>query len=382
MTDTLTEDDDLFFAAEPVEPNRQSGDLLRMRKTTTPQLDSVSDAWQVVYVSSNSYGELTPASGMVIAPDTAATPGALLVYCPAFHGLGGVCAPSQQLATGTESEADLLARGLERGWTVAVPDGQGLGLTGMGPHTFLAGRAAGHTTLDIARAAQRIPDLDLDNVPIGLWGYADGGRAALWAGEIQPQYASELDLRGIAAGATVSDPGELIEDFDGGKWSALTLAGLIGLGRAYAHLPMLHVLTAEGHLVAEYAETLSATELLATYRRQPLARWCERPDPWNDPMWKYVLARERCGIDAPKVPVHLYHGSEDTLIPVTSGRRLFRDYRDHGVDLSWREYPVDNQQAAIDGAADAIARLTAYLQRAPSPQTRPAPAPQTPTAMP
>lgn len=370
MTDTVIEDD-RFYTAEPVEPNRKPGDLLRVRKTVTPQLDSVSDAWQVVYVSSNSHGELIPASGTVVIPGTAEEPGAgpLLVYCPAFHGLGGGCAPSQQLAAGIEPETALLAQGLGRGWTVAVPDGAGLGITGLGPHTFLAGRAAGQMALDIARAAQQIPELALADTRIGLWGYADGARAALWAGEIQPEYAPELDLRGIAAGAAVCDPGELIAHIDGGPWSALTLAGLIGLARAYAHLPMLHVLTTAGRLVAEYAENLSASELLETYRRQPLARWCDRPDPWHDPLWKFVLAGERCGIEAPQVPVHLYHGSHDTLIPIESGRELRREYADLGVDLSWREYPMDNEQAAIAGAADAIARLAGYLQRPPAHRT-------------
>lgn len=373
MTDTAIEDDH-FYTAEPVETNRKPGDVLRIRKIVTPQLDSVA-AWQVIYISSNTHGELIPASGTIVVPGAAQETGAreepgigpLLVYCPAFHGLGGDgCAPSQQLAAGIEPETVMMSQGLERGWTVAMPDGQGLGITGLGPHTFLAGHAAGHMALDIARAAQQIPELTLTDTRIGLWGYADGARAALWAGEIQPEYAPELDLRGIAAGAAVSDPGELIADIDGGPWSALTLAGLIGLARAYPHLPMLHVLTAAGRLVAEYAENLSARELLETYRRQPLARWCDRPDPWRDPLWKLVLGGERCGIEAPQVPVHLYHGSHDALIPIESGRRLWREYADLGADLSWREYPMDNEQAAIAGAADAIARLAGYLQRPPA----------------
>ncbi|MGY2093485.1 lipase family protein [Nocardia gipuzkoensis] len=60
--------------------------------------------------------------------------------------------------------------------------------------TFLAGRAAGQVML--------------------VWGYADGARAAVWAGGLAPGYAPELDLRGIAAGAVVTDPGQLLRLVD------------------------------------------------------------------------------------------------------------------------------------------------------------------------
>lgn len=370
MTDPLTDDE--FYTATPIEVGSQRGQALRIRKTAIPQLDSAAQARQIVYVSSDSYGELIPASGIIIVPDTVAYAGtgAILGYCPAFRGLGGRCAPSQLLQDGTEPEADYIAAALDRGWTVAVADGRGLGVTGLGPHTFLAGRTAGQTVLDLTRAARRLPDLNYDTAPIALWGYADGGRNALWAGEIHHEYASELDLRGIAAGAVAAHPGELVAEIDGGPWSGLGLAGLVGLARGYAHLPMLHILTTQGHLAVATAENLTATDIIARYR-QPLGRWCERADPWNDPMWRYVLARERCGQQAPQVPVHLYHGTEDTLIPVESARRLFSEYRGLGVDLNWREYQVDHLQAAIDGAGEAIAHLAGYLQRIPLPGMRP-----------
>ncbi|MFE9328244.1 lipase family protein [Nocardia sp. NPDC006982] len=372
MTEPLADDE--FYTATPIKPSSPRGRVLRAREVAVPQLHSIAHAWQIVYVSSDSYGELIPASGIVIVPDIATHVGVgpILGYCPVFRGLGGRCAPSQLLADGAEPEADYLAMALDRGWTVAVADGRGLGITGLGPHTFLAGRCAGQTILDLARATQRLPGLNDDTTPIALWGYADGGRNALWATEIQHEYAPDLDLRGVAAGAVVADPGELVAEIDDGPFAGLGLAGLVGLARAYAHLPMLHILTTEGHLAVADIENLDATTILARYR-QPLGRWCERADPWGDPMWRYVLARERCAQQPPHIPVHLYHGTQDTLIPVESARRLFSDYRGLGVDLNWREHPVDHMQAAIDGAGEAIARLADYLQRIPSRSIRTTP---------
>ncbi|MEU7765063.1 lipase family protein [Nocardia sp. NPDC049190] len=358
---------DHFYRSPALDFTPRPGDILRCRAVSAPRLHS-GPAWQLAYASRTAFSAPIPASGIVITPHTTefAGPSPILVYCTAFHGLGGRCAPSQLLAgEGTEPEIGLIATALEHGWTVAVPDGHGLGMTGLGPHQFLAGRAAAHAVLDLARAVRALPELDSPQAPCAVWGYADGGRAAVWAAEQQPQYAPDLDLRGVAAGAVVADPGALITEIDGGPWSGLALAGLIGLNRAYAHLPVGHILTADGHRTAEQAQELDAAALLVTYRDQPLGCWCERSDPWNDPLWRYILANETCGRVAPQVPIHLYHGTEDALVPVAMGRGLFAGYRSLGIDASWREYSTSHNGAVADGAAEAVARLASYLLRRP-----------------
>jgi hypothetical protein len=379
MTDPTTLDD--FYSSPALDFTPQPGEILRRRTVATPRLHRANRAWQLVYATRTAFSAPIPASGIVITPDTAEVigPRPILVYCTAFHGLGGRCTPSQLLAgEGTEPETGSIATALERGWTVAVPDGQCLGMTGLGPHPFLAGRAAAHAVLDLARAVRALPELDSAQAPCAVWGYADGGRAAVWAAEQQPRYAPELDLRGVAAGAVVADPGALIAEIDGGPWAGLALAGLIGLGRAHAHLPVGHLLTADGHQTVEQAQELDAAALLITYRNQPLGRWCERPDPWNDPLWRYVLANETSAREAPQVPVHLYHGTEDVLVPVAMGRGLFAEYRSLGVDSNWSEYATSHIGAAADGAAEAVARLDSYLLRRPNNATRPTPpSPQT-----
>ncbi|MBF6176059.1 lipase family protein [Nocardia blacklockiae] len=343
------------------------GDLLQLEKTRAPQLTGVTDTWRIAYASSDSYDEPIAASGTVLAPAGAGPGTPLLVYCPNFHGLGGPCAPSQLLAAGHEPEADHIAAALARGWAVAVPDGEGLGIDGAGPHTFLASRAAGHVTLDLARAAQRLPDLDLDQAPVIACGYADGGRATVAAAEICPAYAPDIDLRGIAAGAVVTDPGTLAPWLAEGPWSMLSLAGLIGLSHAYRHLPLRHVLTEDGRRIADAAETASAATLFEQYR-QPLAHWCDRSDPWRDPLWRFVFASETAGLIGPQVPVHLYHGRYDTLVPITHSRQLYDDYQALHVEVQWRDYPIGHFGAATAGLDDALDFLGAALNRA-----RPAP---------
>ncbi|MEV6096180.1 lipase family protein [Nocardia sp. NPDC051981] len=359
-----------FYALLPAERGDRPGQLLRTQAIAVPELGRQTRAWRIMYVSNDSRGEPIPVTGTVFSTTSMAQPHPTLivVYCPSFHGLGGQCAPSQQLLTGDEP-LEQIREALDRGWTVAVPDGENLGVTGLGPHTFLAARASGHVALDLARATQAIPELapsHTPRAPIVLWGYGDGGRAAVWGAELAVEYAPDLDLRGVAAGAVVTDPGALVRTQHRGPWAALALAGLIGLSRAYHHLPLRHVLTEDGRSVARHAEQLSAATLLAQYR-QPLEHWCERPDPWNDAIWRFVLTREsRSSAGTPAVPVHLYHGTHDPIVPIESGGGLFTEYQRRGIEVSWREYDANHFRTAIDSTPEVADTLASFLRRPPT----------------
>ncbi|MFF3566862.1 lipase family protein [Nocardia jiangxiensis] len=361
-----------FYTAPILTPSRLPGDLVRMRPTFVPQLAGASAAWQILYVSTNSRGELITASGTVILPDpdtatrgtgAGAGAGALLVYCPVFHGLGGRAA-SQMLAVGEESRSVEISAALAQGWVVAVPDGEGLGVTGLGPHTFLAARAGGQIVLDLARAAQLVPDLNPDHdaasMPVVAWGYADGGRAVAAAGELHQRYAPQLDLRGICAGAVASDLTALAPVISSGPHAGLGLAALIGLSAAYPHLRLRHVLNEEGQRAVADAEPLTDIELFDRYP-QPLSHWCLREDPWNDMMWRHVLAYECLAHTPPTVPLHLYHGHNDHVVPVRAGLRSLIAYRQHGAPATWHEYDSGHTGTALEAVTDVLARLADNL---------------------
>lgn len=353
-----------FYTAPVLRDDNRPGEVLGVREIEISALVGSARACQVVYVSADSRTEPIPASGTVITPRTSGsgTLAPLLVYCPSFHGLGGECAPSQQLVAGEEA-LDPIVVALDRGWTVAIPDGENLGITGRGTHTFLAARAAGHTTLDIARTLPHLSERTTTTGPVVMWGYADGGRAALWAAGLHHDYAPEIDLRGIAAGAPVTDPAALVPVIDGGPWSALGLAGLLGLSRAYHHLPLRHVFTVDGHRIIARAEALSAHVLLTQYR-QPLGHWCETSDPWNDPIWRYVLARENMtGLGDLHVPVHLYHGLNDSIIPRELSIRLADQLRNRGSVLTWQEYDADHFATAALSVVDVVDQLSVFVAR-------------------
>jgi pimeloyl-ACP methyl ester carboxylesterase len=67
-----------------------------------------------------------------------------------------------------------------------------------GPHPYLIGEGEARAVLDSVRAARQMSQLTLDKRVV-VWGYSQGGHAALWTGIIGPRYASDLEIMGVAA---------------------------------------------------------------------------------------------------------------------------------------------------------------------------------------
>jgi hypothetical protein len=309
-------------------------------------------AWQVVHGSTDTHGRPNAVSGTVFRP-RAAWPGPgprpVLSYGVGVHGLGRDCAPSHLLRSGTEAELPLVERALARGWAVAVSDGEGLGMPG--PHTYGAGRPGGHALLDAARAAIRlVPELT-PHSPVLLWGYSEGGRNAAWAAELQPDYAPDLSLVAVAAGGVPADLRETALALDGGPFSGLNLAVLVGLARAYDDPDLWAILTPDGVRAAAHAATLDVVGLVLEHP-EPLDVHTRRAEPWDDPGWRRILARERNGARAPRVPAYLYHVTDDEIVPSRLGRELAKAYRLRGAEVTWVEVAGSDHLAGAHALAD------------------------------
>ena len=88
------------------------------------------------------------------------------------------------------------SRIVKAGW-VAVATDYSFAEKG-GPHPYLIGEGEARAALDSVRAARQMPELTLDKRMV-MWGYSQGGHAALWTGIVGPRYAPELEILGVAA---------------------------------------------------------------------------------------------------------------------------------------------------------------------------------------
>jgi pimeloyl-ACP methyl ester carboxylesterase len=317
---------------------------------------------QVVHGSTDTLGRPNAVSGTVLVPTSAWSgpgPRPVLSYGVGVHGLGRDSAPSHLLREGTEAELPLIERALALGWVVVASDGEGLGMPG--PHTYGAGSAGGHAMLDIARAAiHLVPELTPTS-PVLLWGYSEGGRNAAWAAELQPTYAPELALVGLAAGGVPSDLYETAKAIDGGPYSGLNLAVLIGLARAYDDPQLWAILSAAGRVTANLAAHLDVVGLVLGHP-EPLATHTTRSEPWDDPTWRRVLATECAGGRAPAVPAYLYHATDDDIVPSRLGRDLAHNWQRRGAEVTWVDVTAPDHLAGGHlGADDAVTWLAQRL---------------------
>lgn len=153
-------------------------------------------AWQVEYSSETIGGEATSVTGWVAIPEVQGTM-PVMAWAHPTAGLGDECAPSR---LGGRTPFDF-SHELEAGWAVVATDYEGLG--GPGLHPYLVSESEARSIFDIARAAH-----ELDNrvgTDLLLWGFSQGGHAALSAAALAPELAPDLHIVATVAVAPAVD---------------------------------------------------------------------------------------------------------------------------------------------------------------------------------
>ncbi|WET78811.1 lipase family protein [Amycolatopsis sp. QT-25] len=298
-------------------------------------------AWKLDYRSTSATGQPNTVSGILLVPHTPWTKGArpLVSYAVGTHGLGDHCAPSTRLTNGSENEVLLMSQALSRGWAVVVTDYEGLGTPGT--HTYAVGQSEGRAVLDAARAASNVPEAGLSKTgPVGVFGYSQGGQAAAFAGELQPSYAPDVNLVGVAEGGVPADLNAVLKFNDGGPAFGLVLGAAVGYATAYPELPFDDVLTAKGERMVARVKEACTVELGAAAPFARLNDFTTVPDVSSDPRWQARLGENLAGKTKPGAPVYLYHASLDELIPLSVGKGLRDRYRALGADVTWQEFPL------------------------------------------
>jgi hypothetical protein len=317
----------------------------------------------VVYGSIGARGQAITLAGTILVPSapwrgTDLRP--ILSYGVGVHGLCRDAAPSHLLVSGTEAELPMVQQALDRGWAVAITDGEGLGMEG--PHTYGAGKPGGRAMLDIVRAATRaLPELSAD-APVLLWGYSEGGRCAAWAAELHAEYAPDLQVIAVAAGGVPSDLHAVAKAIDGGPYSGLGLAVLVGLAHAHARPELWDILNESGRRAAENAAELDVVGLIVSYP-EPMNVHTVRDEPWDEPVWRALLRSEDNGWSRPSAPMYLYHARHDDIVPFELGSHLFQSYEALGAEVTWSVVDApDHLSGGPEGATGAVTWLAARLE--------------------
>ena len=334
-----------FYTPPSPLPAGRPGDIIKSERITYAN----GTGTRVMYLSRTKDDAPIAVTGTVIVPNAAWTGGGarpIVAYAPFTSGLGDQCAISHALAgepadTFSGSQRDFVNALLAKGIAVAQTDYQGLGTPG--DHTYMMRLPQAHATLDVIRAAQRLPGTGLPaNGPVGIAGYSQGGAASGAAVELAPTYAPELDLRGAYVGAPASDLGALATSLDGSFYAGFLAYALVGFDAAYTEIDMNALANAEGRrILAEAKTTCTLTAVLGYGGRQTSTLTADgRPvrDYLPTEPFRSIVAQNKVGTIRPTVPVLVEHSSLDDVLPqAAQGRQLARDWCARGAQVQFND---------------------------------------------
>ena len=341
-----------FYTPPSPTPAGAAGELVWYRPATVNlnvTLPSIK-AWTVLYQSTGQQGQPDWVTGTVIVP-TAKWSGKgerpVVSYAEGTQGLAHQCAPSLQIAEGTEYDGGAIVESLKKGYSVTVTDYQGY--TNGAVPTYSAGKAEGQAVLDAVRAGRQVPGSGItEKDPAILWGYSQGGQAAGWAAELQPTYAPDVKMIGLAAGGVPANL-QAIGEFDNASvGTAFGLDGLIGLSAAYpeefnlASFSNAAGLEAAGKLLSE-----CAIQSLREFRDINSAEYTIGNKSFTQleaehPAIETIIYEQQLGTKAVPVPVYHYHGLEDEFVPVKQDVELHQKWCELGVKDDFQLYPGDH----------------------------------------
>src|SRR5215475_5923762 len=183
------------FYDPPSNVSRQPGALLRSEPVKDVILPAGVRGWRILYATT--VDDNTPATAVATvfaSTDSSAGPRPVIAWEHATTGLLQKCMPS--LLSAASKGIPERNRIVMAGWVVVATD-YSFAEKG-GPHPYLIGEGEARAALDSVRAARQISELALDKRVV-VWGYSQGGHAALWTGIVGPRYAPDLEIRGVVA---------------------------------------------------------------------------------------------------------------------------------------------------------------------------------------
>ncbi|WP_158887397.1 lipase family protein [Amycolatopsis anabasis] len=353
------------------------GTILRSRETSVSAfalLPQKARAWQLLYRTTDTKHQPQATVTTVLLPWDAKPDRTrpLVSYQVAEDSAAPQCAISYQLRQGAgnenivaQAEILLIDAALQQGWAVTVPDYEGP------KSAYVAGKQAGHAVLDGIRATENFAPAGLNGArtSVGVWGYSGGALAAGWASELQPSYAPELNIKGVAEGGLPVNPTNVLRGANGGVFAGIAMSGIAGMSEAYPELAAFldTYLTDEGKAALARAKTQCNSSNVQTFMFKDLYEYFTIPDPLSQPVPRQVLADVTMGQHTPKAPIFVYHSVNDELVPIEDTDAVVRKFCADGARIQYQRDILSEHIALVaTGAPDALNWLKDRLSGKPA----------------
>lgn len=345
---------DDFYAAPDDVPD-QPGRLLRSEPFDR-QVPDGAHGWRIVYTTTDESGDPTLASGLVVVPDGSTPDGGRPVVAWA-HGTTGFarqCAPSLLEAPFSAGAFPaVFEEVVEEGWVVVATDYVGLGAEGE-EHPYLVGKVSGQAVLDAVRAVRELDDAEASENTV-VWGHSQGGGAALWTDQVQPDYAPDVPLAGTVAMAPASDVQGLVENLPNVTGGSVFASFMLkGYASAYDDIDLSDVVRSSAvPLVDRIADRcLSEPGVLASVLTALAIG--DEPIFQGDPSEGALGARLAANVPLSPGPGPLLiaQGEDDSLVLPAVQAAYVEQLQANGHDVDYRTFPgLDHVPLVEEGSA-------------------------------
>jgi pimeloyl-ACP methyl ester carboxylesterase len=380
----------VYDAPDPLPPGKH-GNLIWATeiKTEIPG----ARAWKVLYRSTDIHYVAAPVSGLVIAPKGKAPANGRPVVSWA-HGTTGIarnCAPSMvenpakdatfymlpdspdRMNSGVPGLAQMIAAG----YVVAATDYNGLGAPGF--HQYMIGPTAARNVLDVAVAAQHIPQAGAGKRVVVL-GWSQGGQASVWAAQLADYVAGLTEVLGAVALAPVNALEQIkIQKqmvAEGKKLPGITSSETImawyAMSATFHELQLSDVLTPFGiDFIKESAKCQCSHHMGASLGY--MQAWkgpATRPDSQNQEAWLKRIEQMALGNVPTQVPIAVYQGDDDPEIYPAATEAYVKKACASGTTISYSHYAdTDHLRIPVRSQADFLSWIADRFAGKPAPST-------------
>jgi hypothetical protein len=317
------------------------GAVLRYRALPASALwADVKEGWQLMYRSSGQKGQPVAMVTTFLAPKTVSTTGKKLVSYQSFYdSLTLNCSPSGETLTNKLFDKTFYKGALTKGYYVVLSDYEGL------DSQWIAALNTGHGVLDGIRAAQNFSKSGLNSsTPVGLFGFSGGGFASIWGAELAAQYAPELKIVGVAAGGLPANPINVAKKVDGTLFAGAYIGAVVGLSRAYPEIDVAKYGNDTGVAALKDAGTrcLGGTvsgnpELLTPFAFKKGSAYYKDPNFLDLPEMQAINKENTMGQFPPKMPVYIWAGTTDELMPMADTELVVSTYCAAGTTVQFKK---------------------------------------------
>lgn len=345
----------LPLAAAQAQESRHPGQLLAAAPLGR-EWSGLDGVQRIEYVTTGPGGDLVPAAALVRIPDGPVPDGGrrVVAWDHGTSGLGQNCGltGSEQLEKHT---GPTMQRLNDAGYAVVAPDYIGLSPNSPGPHPYLQTSTEATATIDAVRAA-RAAFSEL-SPSWAVAGWSQGGHAALGTGRFAPEYAPELDFRGTAALAPVTNLENIFlrsrpdqPEMPGyvGRAAPLVLAGMTG---AQLGPEVRDFLTPQGRRFIAGLSTGCNSQARTMLSTAEIGAMLTRP--LNDPQFAAVV-RDYMSVPVSgyQDPILIVHGNYDTVVPLPLSLTLVGQFVLHGTQHQARWLDAGHEDLESQGGID------------------------------